>query len=99
VRVFNRYSAQTGYTVAGTLEQPDSVRVNVRVLNNPVFVQYGHGSPGVVWDPAEDELLPGFYSLDRACSGVRVRDSTAGGATPEPIVWASLYTQDEVPSG
>lgn len=75
----NNVTTADGYTTANTLPAPATRRVNLDVSNAAAFVQLGHGTPGIVWDP-EVYYPPSFKSLDRACDAVRVRSAKAGAA-------------------
>jgi hypothetical protein len=72
--------ASTAYTTPATIEQPETVRLNIQLTGAAVFYQLGdqlYGPPR--WLP-ESFLLPGRYSFDVAVNGVRFRAATATAA-------------------
>jgi hypothetical protein len=84
------------YTATNELRRRRIVRVNFQVSNAAIFYQLGQGWPGVRWGPSEVRLQPKDASLDRACTGVRVRSAVAG--LPAQVT-VEVITEHELPEG
>jgi hypothetical protein len=77
VKVLNNATTTDAYG-ANVLEAPRFVRLVLIVTGATVLVQLGHGFPPS-YDTPEAFYAPGVvYTLERDCSGVRVRSAVKG---------------------
>jgi hypothetical protein len=91
----NNVATASGYAAAATVEEHDGARATFTVANAAVYYQLGTGWPGVVYGE-EHFAVPGVYSLERRCTGLRFRSAAA--AKPARVT-AELVAGEELPGG
>jgi hypothetical protein len=79
VRTLNNIVPPDLYASSAELVQADSVRVNLRVTGSAgIYYRIGTGWPDPVYYGDESFLVPGYFSLDRVCTAVSVRQAVPG---------------------